>query len=157
MDLEGRIVDMQPCTEDGRITLEVFLGTEDKKDILDGVKLCEILPGFSVLEKVKCSKKLGYAMFEYAGKRIHIFKSGKVIIRRADDKEDAIRTLKIVMLAVLPVVKCPNCTKGAFACSLDDCERVLGDVVKLVEPELVGELGDGEAVEAVRKILDEVE
>jgi ArsR family metal-binding transcriptional regulator len=100
-DHEDReVIEVNPCTEDGKVTLESVLkteiGAERRKPYFDAVKLCEALKKFKDFSKVRCSSEIGYAIIEYEDKRIHVFKEGKIIIRRAKNRDDAVRTLRMV-------------------------------------------------------------
>jgi ArsR family metal-binding transcriptional regulator len=93
-------IEVNPCTEDGKVTLQSTLRTKDgverKEPYFDAVKLCEALRKIRDFSRVRCSSEIGYAIIEYEDKRIHVFKEGKIIIRRAKDRDDATRTLNMV-------------------------------------------------------------
>ena len=93
-------IEVNPCTEDGKVTLQSTLRTENgaerKEPYFDATRLCESLKKVRDFSKVRCSSEIGYAIIEYEDKRIHVFKEGKIIIRHAKDREDATRTLRMV-------------------------------------------------------------
>jgi ArsR family metal-binding transcriptional regulator len=97
---ERQNIEVNPCTEDGKVTLESILkteaGAERRKPYFDPIKLCEALKKIKDFSRVRCSSEMGYAIIEYEDKRIHVFKEGKIIIRRAKDRDDALRTLRLV-------------------------------------------------------------
>lgn len=97
---ESQVIEVNPCAEDQRMTLESKLrtkdGTERKGLYFDSVKMCDILNKARDFRKVRCSTELGYAIVEYEDKNIHIWKQGKIIIRRAKDREDAVKTLQMI-------------------------------------------------------------
>jgi ArsR family metal-binding transcriptional regulator len=97
---ERQTIEVNPCTEDGKVTLESILkteaGVELKEPYFDSVKLCEALKKIKNFSKVRCSSEMGYAIVEYEDKRIHVFKEGKIIIRRAKDRDDAVKTLQLM-------------------------------------------------------------
>ena len=93
-------IEVNPCTEDGFITLESKLktstGTDSREVYFDPAKMCEELKKMKEFSKIRCSKEIGYAIIEYGSKRIHVFKEGKIIIRHADDQQDAKKVLRMI-------------------------------------------------------------
>jgi len=101
---EEETIEVNPCTEDGYVTLESKLktstGTESKRVRFDPAKMCEELKKIKEFSKIRCSKEIGYAIIEYGSKRIHVFKEGKIIIRHADNKQDAKKALQMIKEAL---------------------------------------------------------
>nr|MDO8099510.1 hypothetical protein [Candidatus Njordarchaeota archaeon] len=97
---EGETIEVNPCTEDGFVTLESKLktstGTGSKEVYFDPAKMCEELKKIKEFSKIRCSKEIGYAIVEFGTKRIHVFKEGKIIIRHADNQQDAKRALRMI-------------------------------------------------------------
>ncbi|MCK5547558.1 MAG: hypothetical protein KAI64_00980 [Thermoplasmata archaeon] len=128
-------IEIQPCTEEGMVTLEAKLGEKDE-DYFDP-EIMKLALSYSPFKDVKYSKDIGYAFALYKGKRIHIFKQGKIIIRRADNPTDALQTLKICIKTLLPAVLCDHkkpvigCYRGEFKECLKDCvplkKLIMGD------------------------------
>jgi hypothetical protein len=139
----GEKIEIQPCTEEGQVTLEAKLGTGDK-DYFDSEQMGVALR-YSLFKEIKYSKEMGYAFAHFEGKRIHIFKQGKIIIRRANDVEDALRILKICVKTLIPAVICESkqpaisCYKGVMKACLDEClpikQLIMGktDTVKFLD------------------------
>jgi len=74
----------RPCIEDPtRYIAECHLG---KKLVME--KLCELLRSRDVKE-LKCSVKLGVARFEFEGRSVMLYQSGRVDIRRIQDTGEA--------------------------------------------------------------------
>jgi len=127
MDEKGEdIVEVHPCTENGLVTLEAKINLANlfessSEELIDPLRMCSSLRFAEFAEDLKCSEEMGYALSEWKGKRIHIFKSGKVIIRRADDKEDATRTLKLVARALWSSIKC-ECSNPLIFCTSGACD-----------------------------------
>ena len=95
----GEVVEIHPCTEEGMVTLWAQLkptcsSIELLGDYFDQLQLCRSVEQADFFDKNECSPKMGYAYVEVKGKRAHIFKTGKIIIRHADDKEDAMAKRK---------------------------------------------------------------
>jgi ArsR family metal-binding transcriptional regulator len=99
-------MEVTPCTEEGYVTLEYTLktenGTERKEPYFDSVKMCKILKRIKEFSSVRCSDEMGYAIIEYGDKRIHVWKQGKIIIRHAKDRNDATKTLEMLSKALSP-------------------------------------------------------
>jgi hypothetical protein len=123
----GERIEIQPCTEEGMVTLEAVLGGSEEVDYYDP-EVMEKSLRYAPFEDIKFSKEMGYAFAFYQGKRIHIFKQGKIIIRRANDTDDAMKVLKLCVKALLPAIICePNmsaiaCYKGEYEECLKDCQ-----------------------------------
>lgn len=121
----GEKIEIQPCTEEGMVTLEAKLGREDKDYFEPGEM--GIALRYSPFKDVKFSKEMGYAFAVYEGKRIHIFKQGKIIIRRANDVDDALRVLKMCIKTLIPAVICESnkpaisCYRGVLEECYDEC------------------------------------
>lgn len=79
----------RPCVEDPtRYIAECNLG---EKLIME--RLCGILKE-SGLKGVKCSIKLGVARFEFEGRSVMLYQSGRVDIRRIQNIDEAERVLE---------------------------------------------------------------
>jgi hypothetical protein len=99
------IIEIQPCTEEGLVTLEAKLGGNDEREILDPVILCRCLDASPAFDRPRCSAEMGYGMLEKDGRKIHAFKTGKVIIRRAEGREQALAHLRLVSRTIWPAVR----------------------------------------------------
>lgn len=99
------IVEIQPCTEEGLVTLEAKLGGKDEREFLDPAILCRCLNSSPIFEHPRCSAEMGYGMLEKDGRKIHAFKTGKVIIRRAEGREQALGHLRLVSRTIWPAMK----------------------------------------------------
>ncbi len=102
------IVELQPCAEYGKITLESMVHRPHNslhQQLFAPCEMCALFQDVS-FEKARCSKVMGYAYLEIEEKAIHIFNSGKIIIRRANDRDDAIKTLEEFENILWPAVVC---------------------------------------------------
>ena len=99
------IIEIQPCTEEGLVTLEAKLGGKEEREMLDPVILCRCLNASPVFDRPRCSAEMGYGMLEKDGRKIHAFKTGKVIIRRAEGREQALEHLHLVSRTIWPAVR----------------------------------------------------
>ena len=84
------VINSKPCmTEDGKIIATARLG-----------KHIEISRSYELLRAkfadAKCSEKLGIIKINYMGKTVMVFRNGKISIRKAEDENDAIETIKKV-------------------------------------------------------------
>jgi len=103
--IEG-VMEIQPCTEEGKVTLEAKLGGGEDNDIFDARFLCRYINSSPLFEKPRCSPEMGYGMMERDGRKVHAFKTGKVIVRRADGREMALDILRLVVRTVWPAMYC---------------------------------------------------
>jgi hypothetical protein len=131
------IIEINPCTEDGFVTLETqmrskVMATDLYGDFFDQFQLCQSLSEIEAFDSMNCSSKMGYALAELKGKRTHVFKTGRIIMRRADDKEDALNTLDLISKMLMParLCSCNNTLVDCFGggckiCSEDDCAALI--------------------------------
>jgi hypothetical protein len=66
--------------------------------------LCRYVNASLNFEKPRCSAEMGYGMMERDGRKVHAFKTGKVIVRRADGREMALSILQMVIRTVWPAL-----------------------------------------------------
>lgn len=125
------ITEIHPCTENGKVTLEIQWepnSSEDQTytyDFFCPEEMCERISNTTFFDVSKCSPELGYALGESKGKRVHIFKTGRVIMRRAESKEDAINTVNHVADILWPIriCSCGNVLIDCFGGACDHCSR----------------------------------
>jgi len=122
---EEAFVEIQPCAEYGRVTLEAQLPKPKGSvyDLFDSCTMCTAFSDISDLDGVRCSLELGYGLAQLEEKRIHVFRSGKVTMRRAYDRRDAYETLAMISKSLWPSVICPEgCSvQECISCSCPDC------------------------------------
>jgi uncharacterized protein len=84
----------KPCKyEDNKIMFENELPYE-----IDINKTCIEL---EKLGKVKCSEEMGVAMVDIVGRNVTLFKNGKIVARKVQDKEDA----QFILIKILPLIR----------------------------------------------------
>jgi hypothetical protein len=139
-NVNENVIEIHPCTEDGKVTLETQLKSMVNMDDLfsdffDQYHLCDALKNVEMFDRMNCSPKMGYAYIELGGKRAHIFKTGKIIMRKADDREDALGTLTRFSRLTLParICACGNILADCFAgachqCYVDSCAALMEDL-----------------------------
>ena len=89
-----KIVIYKPCKDEAnKIMFENELPYE-----IDIKKTCSELEN---LGKVKCSEEMGVAMLDIDGKNVTLFKNGKIVARKVQDKEDA----QAILIEVLPLIR----------------------------------------------------
>ncbi|UCE74377.1 MAG: hypothetical protein JSV56_01375 [Methanomassiliicoccales archaeon] len=160
-NVDESIIEITPCTEDGYVTLEVQLKSKSKNqdlfgDFFDQHQLCISLSEVEMFNKMNCSSKMGYALAETEGKRIHIFKTGKIILRRADDREDALSSLAKVSKLLMPARIC-SCSNSLVDCFGGSCENCNEDVCTALIDALEVKEDYDEGGYTVREILREVD
>ncbi|MDR2967828.1 MAG: ATP-dependent sacrificial sulfur transferase LarE [Methanobacteriaceae archaeon] len=88
------IVIYKPCKDEAnKIMFENELPYE-----IDIKKTCSELEN---LGKVKCSEEMGVGMVDIAGKNVTLFKNGKIVARKVQNKEDA----QTILIEVLPLIR----------------------------------------------------
>jgi pyridinium-3,5-biscarboxylic acid mononucleotide sulfurtransferase len=93
-DSKKDLVVYKPCKDEkNKIMFETELPYEI--DILD---TCQEL---EKLGEVKCSSQMGIAMMELEGRNVTLFKKGKIVARRVENKEDA----QDLLVEVLPHIR----------------------------------------------------
>ncbi len=154
---------IHPCTEDGFVTIEakLYLGSpfgRPGEDFFDTKQMCSALRRIWFFDSLRCSEEMGYALAQWEGKRIHVFKGGKIIIRRAKDDEDARKTLVIVGRILWGSIPC-SCGRPLVQCASGDCDECSDKVCEshafppFVEiPGSSSQIKGGEALEFVKGI-----
>lgn len=154
---------IHPCTEEGYVTIEakLYLGSpfgRPGEDFFDTKQMCASLKRIRFLDSLRCSEEMGYALAEWEGKRIHVFKGGKIIIRRAKDEEDAKKTLDIVGRTLWGTIPC-SCGKPLVYCASGACTECSGKVCAIhasppfVEiPKSTSEIRGGEVFDYIQKV-----
>jgi len=100
---ESGITYIHPCvSEKGKVMAEARLdrGPEGSVDLkygfFDPYMMCYIIKNCGFFKDVKCSSKLGIAKIEHEGKTIIINQNGKIDVRKAVSREDALETVRFV-------------------------------------------------------------
>ncbi len=104
------------------MTLEAQLSrpSESIFDVFDSCELCTSLGDVGLLKNVRCSLEMGYSIAEHIETRIHIFKTGKIVMRRASDRDQALYTLNMIQRSLWGAVVCPN-GNSAIKCVAKGC------------------------------------
>lgn len=163
VDKSKIIFQIHPCTEEGYVTIEakLYLGSpfgRPGEDFFDTKQMCSSLRRVGLFDSLRCSEEMGYALAEWEGKRIHVFKGGKIIIRRAKDEEDAMKTLNIIGRTLWGTIPCScgrpliYCTSGACAeCSKKVCP-ILASPPFVDIPKPTSEMKGGEVFDYIEKV-----
>ena len=99
------IIEIQPCTEEGLVTLEAKLGGKAEAEFFDAQLLCRYIHATPLFTKQRCSAEMGYGVAERKGRNVHAFKTGKVIVRRAEGREMALEHLHLISRSLWPALK----------------------------------------------------
>ncbi len=125
---EEGIAYIHPCvSEAGKVMVDGRLtsGPEGLADLkygfLDPMMLCYALRIYDVFKDVKCSPDLGIAQIRYDGKNILIFQNGKIKIREALDKDDVMKTLRLVARVIWGSIICSCCGNTSVDCASGGC------------------------------------
>jgi hypothetical protein len=127
--VDSPIVYFRPCvTEAGKTSAEAHLTLGKRSsgsalEFFNSQRLCWALTGSPVFSRVKCSDKLGIAKIDIDKKSIVVSKGGRVNVRRADSKEDALRIIQLVARATWPAMICSRCHRAVLECVIGYCGR----------------------------------
>ncbi len=126
---------IHPCTEDGLVTIEakLYLGSpfgRPGEDFFDTKQMCSALNRLWFLDSLRCSEEMGYALAEWDDKRIHVFKGGKIIIRRAKDDDDAKKTLGIFGRTLWATIPC-SCGEPLIHCASGACDECADKICEI--------------------------
>jgi hypothetical protein len=99
------IIEIQPCTEEGLVTLEAKLGGKEEREFFDPLLLCRYINATPAFTKQRCSTEMGYGVAERLGRNVHAFKTGKIIVRRAEGREQALENLHLVSRSLWPALR----------------------------------------------------
>lgn len=118
----GHIIEIQPCAHYGKVTLEAQLSRpiDSIFDVFDSCEMCTSLGNAGLLKNVKCSLELGYSLAEYRETRIHLSKSGKVVMRHAQDRALAMEAIEVIKRCLWGAVVC-SCGNPAVECLAYGC------------------------------------
>ncbi len=123
-DGEKAVVEVSPCTsERGKIVTEIDISEGyENTPFLDSKILCLLLDSYeSHFAELKCSTKLGLARLMWKAHRIYIYEKGKLKIRYAHSREDAIKFANSILRLVLPSLICDKCSLPIADCILAEC------------------------------------
>ncbi len=115
----------QPCITDSEMVMaEFYLAPREVEYGYLDPGFCEILPLY--FESVKSSRNLGIARIEHEGKEILISQTGKVVVRQAQNEEDAVKICNMLSRLVSGSVICSCLATGleciSGLCSCTECE-----------------------------------
>lgn len=101
--MEKKVSYIKPCdTGEGKLIAEVIYGRESQRECVFNPKLlCEKISGHPSFSGVKCSLKLGMAGFTFEGKSVVANKSGRIVVRMAEDEKDALAAADYVVGVIL--------------------------------------------------------
>lgn len=126
---ETGITYIHPCTtEAGKVAAETRLtsspeGAADLKyGFYDPLQVCAILNIAEFFQDAKCSPSLGIGRAHVNDQAVLIYKNGKINVRQAKDKEDALRTIRQVSRALWGATIC-TCGNASVDCASGGCEQ----------------------------------
>lgn len=136
---ETGVTYIHPCiSEVGRVTAEAKLtsGPEGAVDLkfgfFDPIMLCWALETSGLFKDVKCSPSLGVARVMVDDKTVMVFKDGRMNVRRARDKIDAIETIRLVSRSLWGSIICSCCGNSGVDCASGGCEDCLTRVCPVI-------------------------
>lgn len=126
---------VRPCAaEVGKVMLESDLTKLLKPisgQIIDFNILCDLLNIYKIrFSEFRCSLALGVSKMRWRGKTISIFEKGKIKIREALNKKDALQTFQDLLRLMWGSLICEICGKPAIFCAAGICNKCLEEDVK---------------------------
>jgi hypothetical protein len=120
--------EVQPCGEYEKVTVEAQLPSTNEWlfDLFDMSIACRFLAETSMFSRVRSSSELGYALAEIGESRIHIFRTGKITVRRAENKAHAFRVIRTLtrVLWGCTICGCGNPAMDCLSGACDACVKV---------------------------------
>jgi hypothetical protein len=126
---ETNITYIHPCTtEAGKVAAETRLPSspegvaELKYGFYDPLQLCATLNTTEPYQNAKCSPSLGLGRVHVGNKTVLVHRDGKINVRQAKDKEDAIHTIRQVSRSLWSAIIC-TCGNASVDCASGGCEE----------------------------------
>jgi len=136
---ETGVTYIHPCiSEAGKVTAEARLtsGPEGAVDLkygfYDPIQLCTMLNMAGFFEDVRCSPSLGIGRVTVDDKTILIYKDGRINVRRAKDREDAVQTIRLVSRSLWGAIICSCCGNAGVDCASGGCEDCVTRVCPVI-------------------------
>ena len=129
---------IHPCiTEADKIAAEARLasgvgGSPDLKyGFYDPLQLCATLNLAEFFQDVKCSPSLGIGRVHLGDKTVLIYKDGRINVRQAKDKEDAIHTIRQASRSLWSAIIC-TCGNTSVDCASGGCEECSDEICPVI-------------------------
>lgn len=136
---ETGVTYIHPCiSEAGKVTAEARLtsGPEGAVDLkygfYDPIQLCMTLNMAGFFEDVRCSPNLGIGRVTVDNKTVLIYKDGRINVRRAKDREDAVQTIRLVSRSLWGAIICSCCGNAGVDCASGGCEDCVTRVCPVI-------------------------
>ncbi len=136
---ETGVTYIHPCiSEAGKVTAEARLtsGPEGAFDLkygfYDPIQLCMILNMAGFFEDVRCSPKLGIGRVTVGDKTALIYKDGRINVRQAKDRDDAIRTVRLISRSLWGAIICSCCGNAGVDCASGGCEDCVTQICPVI-------------------------
>lgn len=111
---------IHPCVTDAKkVSAETQLAKPMKYGFLD-VEAFKPLADLK-FKDVRCSSRLGILKFNHGLREIVLYSSGKINVKKASDREDAIRTIDRLGRMMWPATICTACGSVAMECAAVGC------------------------------------
>mgnify|MGYP005863826495 CR=1 FL=1 len=109
-NIKRKIFEIHPCTEDGKVTLEGYFVHENSElSLFSKDEIGKIVPFLSGLNNIRYSREIGYLLAEHSTGRVHVFHQGKIIIRRVENENSAMKIFRYIIRTLWPTIICPSC------------------------------------------------
>lgn len=139
---QDELLVIQPCTSNPKkVMTGGRIGRETRYGILDSIEMCRLARKSALLKNQKVSEKLGIATFRHENTEVSLYDNGKISIKEADTREDALKAIAAADRIFRAAYICPTCGGSAIDCAKgfckcdQKCELVLGRDVLAIETE----------------------
>lgn len=116
---------VQPCaSERGKLMADIELIREPDVQFIDPPTLCSLLEIHRRrFAELKCSPNLGVAKLKWRGRDISIFRTGKLKIQRALDRDEILRIANSISRLIWGAAICGVCGQPTLSCASGKCGK----------------------------------
>jgi len=119
---QEHISEAKPCaTDPAKTMLEIQLKADSKYPFFDLALLEANLLSLECFSSARASEQFGLARIEHEGKEIEVHSSGKVVVRRANSRADAIAAFNSLSKTLWASRICPSCANPVTDCAAGAC------------------------------------
>jgi len=136
---ETGVTYIHPCiTDAAKVAAEArFASSLEKATVLkygfyDQVEICKILNLIDFFREVRCSPSLGIGRFNLGDRTVLVYKDGRINVRQAEDKEDAIHTIRQVSRGLWGAIIC-TCGNTGVDCASGGCQQCQTRICPVME------------------------
>lgn len=131
---QEHIFEAKPCTTgQAKTMIEIQLKTDSRYPFFDLSVLEENMQALGRSVPVKTSEPFGMARLEHEGKEIEVYSSGKVTVRKANSREDAIMAFNSLSKTLWASRICPSCANPVADCAAGACLECTSELCPVID------------------------